>query len=97
MTTKMASNMDDTLGGSQTQSQSLLDKNYVDVVMASPSVEKVDVDPTSRKRALSGEDTMCEDTSKKIKPSDSYGLIWFDFCFTALRHILGHFGHGQLT
>ena len=21
----------------------------------------------------------------------------FDFCFTALRHILGHFGRGQLT
>ena len=24
-------------------------------------------------------------------------LIWFDFCFTALRLILGHFGRGQLT
>ena len=24
-------------------------------------------------------------------------LIWFDFCFTALQHILGHFGGGQLT
>ena len=24
-------------------------------------------------------------------------LIWFDFSFTALQHILGHFGHGQLT
>ena len=23
-------------------------------------------------------------------------VIWFDFCFTALRHILGHFGCGQL-
>ena len=23
-------------------------------------------------------------------------LVWFDFCFTALQHILGHFGHGQL-
>ena len=23
--------------------------------------------------------------------------IWFDFCFTALQHILGHFGRGQLT
>ena len=23
--------------------------------------------------------------------------FWFDFCFTALRHILGHFGRGQLT
>ena len=21
--------------------------------------------------------------------------IWFDFCFTALQHILGHFGHRQ--
>ena len=21
--------------------------------------------------------------------------FWFDFCFTALQHILGHFGHGQ--
>ena len=24
-------------------------------------------------------------------------IIWFDFCFTALQHILGHFGRGQLT
>ena len=23
-------------------------------------------------------------------------IIWFDFCFTALLHILGHFGRGQL-
>ena len=23
--------------------------------------------------------------------------VWFDFCFMALQHILGHFGHGQLT
>ena len=23
-------------------------------------------------------------------------LVWFDFCFTALQHILGHFGHSQL-
>ena len=23
-------------------------------------------------------------------------LFWFDFCFTALQHILGHFGRGQL-
>ena len=22
--------------------------------------------------------------------------FWFDFCFTALQHILGHFWHGQL-
>ena len=27
-----------------------------------------------------------------------YGyLVWFEFCFTALQHILGHFGHGQST
>ena len=25
------------------------------------------------------------------------GLVWFDFCFTALKHILGHFGRSQLT
>ena len=25
------------------------------------------------------------------------GLVWYDFCFTALQHILGHFGRGQLT
>ena len=24
-------------------------------------------------------------------------LVWFDFCFTALQHILGHFGRGQLA
>ena len=23
--------------------------------------------------------------------------LWFDFCFTALQHILGHFRRGQLT
>ena len=23
-------------------------------------------------------------------------IFWFDFCFTALQHILGHFGRGQL-
>ena len=23
-------------------------------------------------------------------------MVWFDFCFTAFQHILGHFGHGQL-
>ena len=22
--------------------------------------------------------------------------FWFDFCFTALQHILGHFGRGEL-
>ena len=25
------------------------------------------------------------------------GKVWFDFCFTALQHILGHFRRGQLT
>ena len=24
-------------------------------------------------------------------------MVWFDFGFTALQHILGHFGRGQLT
>ena len=23
-------------------------------------------------------------------------FVWFDFCFMALQHILGHFGRGQL-
>ena len=23
--------------------------------------------------------------------------FWFDFCFAALQHILGHFGRGQIT
>ena len=23
-------------------------------------------------------------------------LVWFDFCFTALQHILGHLERGQL-
>ena len=23
-------------------------------------------------------------------------MVWFDFCFRALEHILGHFGRGQL-
>ena len=23
-------------------------------------------------------------------------LVWFDFCFTALQHNLGHFERGQL-
>ena len=73
MTVKMASNMDDATGGSQplSQSQSLLDKNYVDTVMASPGDVKVDADQTRRKRALSGDDIMEDDNSKKIKPSDS--------------------------
>ena len=68
----MASNMDDTIDGSQTQSQSqsLLDKDFVDAVM-SPTVVKVDGDATTRKRPLSGEDTNSEDASKKIKASGS--------------------------
>ena len=53
MTTKMALDTDGTLRGSQTQSQSLLDKKYVDAVMAPSSVVKVDVYPTSCKRAVS--------------------------------------------
>ena len=28
---------------------------------------------------------------------DQFLSFWFDFCFTALQHILGHFGRGQLT
>ena len=34
------------------------------------------------------------DPNYMLAPKD---LIWFDFCFTALWHILGHFGRGQLT
>ena len=25
-----------------------------------------------------------------------FGWFWFDFCFTALQHILGHFERGKL-
>ena len=32
-----------------------------------------------------------------LSSNESNDLVWFDFCFTALRHILGHFGRGQLT
>ena len=28
---------------------------------------------------------------------DFFFWVWFAFCFTALQHILGHFGRGQLT
>ena len=28
---------------------------------------------------------------------ENVDLVWFDFCFTALQYILGHFGRGQLT
>ena len=68
----MSSNMDDTIDGSQTQSQSqsLLDKDFVDAVM-SLTVVKVDSDATIRKRPLSGEDTNSEDVLKKIKASGS--------------------------
>ena len=34
---------------------------------------------------------------KKKKIPTSYGLVWFDLCFTAIQHILGHFGRGHLT
>ena len=27
---------------------------------------------------------------------DDDDLVWFDFCFMALQHILGHFGRSQL-
>ena len=33
---------------------------------------------------------------EKGEKREGKGLVWFDFCFTALQHILGHFGHGQL-
>ena len=34
---------------------------------------------------------------KAGQPSrDHLNLVWFDFCFMALQHILGHFGQGQL-
>ena len=33
-----------------------------------------------------------DDTNK-----DDIYRFWFDFSFTALQHILGHFGRGQLT
>ena len=31
------------------------------------------------------------------KFSELGAVFWFDFCFMTLRHILGHFGRGQLT
>ena len=31
-----------------------------------------------------------------FKEQDVYFVCLFDFCFTALQHILGHFGRGQL-
>ena len=34
--------------------------------------------------------TSCEKSKHKS------GLVWFDFCFAALQHILGHFERGQL-
>ena len=35
--------------------------------------------------------------NKNVMPNVfELGLFWFDFCFTALQHILGHFGRGQL-
>ena len=35
--------------------------------------------------------------TKLLQTSFPLGFnFWFDFCFTALQHILGHFEHGQL-
>ena len=37
-------------------------------------------------------------TRERNKPSSyAYPRFWFDFCLTALQHILGHFRRGQLT
>ena len=49
------------------------------------------VQASLRIRAVSPEPSLLAHTS-----SESI-LVWFDFCFTALRHILGHFRRGQLT
>ena len=38
---------------------------------------------------------LCSITCEIIGGFDQ--IFWFDFCFTALQHILGHFGRGQLT
>ena len=35
-------------------------------------------------------------SKEKNEHSNNYEF-WFDFCFTALQHILGHFGRRQLT
>ena len=32
----------------------------------------------------------------KFAKDHFFNVIWFDFSFTALQHILGHFGRGQL-
>ena len=40
-------------------------------------------------------DTKIQGYNGSMGPFEAW--FWFDFCFTALRHILGHFGRGQLT
>ena len=44
---------------------------------------------------------MCANSEDRGETAQAYLSLrwfdWFDFCFTALRHILGHFGRGQLT
>ena len=37
------------------------------------------------------------DIRKQNTAKACFFFFWFDFCFTALQHILGHFGRGQLT
>ena len=38
----------------------------------------------------------CE-TTRQIEAKFHMVLVWFDFCFTALQHILGNFGRVQLV
>ena len=51
----------------------------------------------------SEDDIPLMELAKRIKARDLPEIesqntcFWFDFCFTAIRHILGHFGRGQLT
>ena len=40
--------------------------------------------------------TKTSGSSMKCGKWNLFGNFWFDFCFTALQHILGHFGCGQL-
>ena len=44
---------------------------------------------------VDGAQTLCSIHLFQIA-SLSVILFWFDFCFTALQHILGHFGRGRL-
>ena len=50
-------------------------------------------------RLAPGRTTLCFDIKclNLMFSQDQKFLVWFDFCFTALQHILGHFGRGQLT